>query len=32
VAAKLGAHLTETIVFEGKPTERWAYPAPVPPG
>ncbi len=28
VAAKLGAHLTGTLTFEGKPTERWEYPRP----
>lgn len=26
VAAKLGATLTGTLVFEGKPTERWEHP------
>jgi len=28
VAAKLGARLTGTLTFEGKPTERWEYPRP----
>jgi len=28
VAASLGARLTGTLVFEGKPTERWEYPRP----
>ncbi len=28
VAAKLGARLTGTLIFEGKPTERWEYPRP----
>ncbi len=28
VATKLGARLTGTLVFEGKPTERWEYPRP----
>jgi RimJ/RimL family protein N-acetyltransferase len=28
VAAKLGAVMTETIIFEGKPTERWEYKRP----
>lgn len=28
VAAQLGARLTGTLRFEGKPTERWEYPRP----
>jgi RimJ/RimL family protein N-acetyltransferase len=28
VAAQLGARLTGTLAFEGKPTERWEYPRP----
>lgn len=28
VAAKLGARMTGTLAFEGKPTERWEYPDP----
>jgi len=28
VAASLGARLTRTLEFEGKPTERWEYPRP----
>lgn len=28
VAARLGARMTGTMTFEGKPTERWEYPAP----
>lgn len=31
VAASLGARLTGTLVFEGKPTERWEYPRPANP-
>jgi RimJ/RimL family protein N-acetyltransferase len=29
VAAKLGARMTGVITFEGKPTQRWAYPRDV---
>jgi len=28
VAARLGARCADTLIFEGKPTERWVYPRP----